>query len=73
MPGGTRVATIQTSMVCNLKSSSSYAGMRWYHWKKDNESLERSEMKIGEVRPNDFWVSLSNSLSFNGLEIFSEE
>lgn len=39
-----------------LKGSSSYSGVRWYYWKKDNESLKRSEMKI---HPKDFWVLLS--------------
>ena len=34
-----------------LKGSSSLSGVRWYHWRKDNESLKISEMKI---RPNDF-------------------
>ena len=53
-----------------LKGSYSYSGVRWYFWKKDNESLKRSEMKI---RPKDFWVLFSKPLSCSRLEIFSDE
>jgi len=34
-----------------LKGGFSYSGVRWYHWRRNNESLKRSEMKI---RPKDF-------------------
>ncbi|KAL9989444.1 hypothetical protein ACROYT_G003993 [Oculina patagonica] len=34
-----------------LSGQSDYRGIRWYHWKNNDESFKRSEMKI---RPKDF-------------------
>ena len=34
-----------------LNGKDSLKGMQWYYWKKSNESVKRSEMKI---RPKDF-------------------